>query len=416
MFEMRDSARPRHSFVSTHEPQPRINVGFRRVTANDPCPICGRKKWCQVTRDGRLAHCMWESRGAIKRAKDEGYIHVLIHDAVPTSTATIPRIILNNSSLSEIAPLEIRDAAYIKLLELSPAWKYEREIITGERGLLPRGFKAEDVLRFGALPARAAERDALARVINESLADDLPIYTAQHRGAPVFGVPGFWEGRDGRPRLGRATNYKRPALVIPYRDRQGSIQACQLRFEGARGKSIYAWLSTSEDRADEEPRGTSSGTPIHFAFREGKFMPDLPIIITEGALKAEAFVTLRPACRAVATAGVGVAHDAIIEATRGQDAVIAFDSDHRFNAQVSRQLAKLIAAREQDAALAECRTNTSVVVWDRAKGVDNAVLANLHLRVISIAEWYGTLKGKVLDEVKDVWITHSFAPASDSIG
>lgn len=236
------------------------------------------------------------------------------------------------------------------------------------------------------------------------------------QGAAVLGIPGFWEGKTGSPRLGRGTDYKRPALVIPYRDRQGSIQACQLRFSGARGKSIYTWLSTSEDRLDKEPRGTSSGCPIHFAFRQGEFMPDLPFIITEGALKAEAFVTLRPACRAVATAGVGVAHDAIIEATREQDAVIAFDSDHRLNAQVCRQLAKLIAARERDAALAECQMNTSVVVWDRAKGVDDAVLANLHLRVISIAEWYGTLKGKPLDEVKDVWTVHSYAPTNDSVG
>ena len=120
---------------------------------------------------------------------------------------------------SELAPLEIRDAAYSKLLELSPAWKYERELITGERGLLSRGFKAEDVSRFGAFPARAVERDALAQVINEALTDDLPTYAAQRRGAAVRGIPGFWEGRAGSPRLGRAIDYKRPALVIPYRDR-----------------------------------------------------------------------------------------------------------------------------------------------------------------------------------------------------
>lgn len=415
MFEMRDSARPQHSFVSTYEPH--AGAGFRRVTARDPCPICGRKKWCQVTRDGRLAHCMWEARGSIKRAKDDGYIHVLIHDAPQILKANFHHTILDDTKVSsELAPLEIRDAAYSKLLELSPAWKYERELITGERGLLARGFKAADISRFGAFPARAVERDALAQVINESLTDDLPAYAAQRQGAAVLGIPGFWEGKTGSPRLGRATDYKRPALVIPYRDRQGSIQACQLRFSGARGKSIYTWLSTSEDRLDKEPRGTSSGCPIHFAFRQGEFMSDLPFIITEGALKAEAFVTQRPACRAIATAGVSVAHYALIEATRGEDAVIAFDSDHRANAQVCRQLAKLIAGRERDAKLSGQQKNTSVVVWDRAKGVDDAVLANLHLRVISIAEWYGTLKGKPLDEVKDVWTVHSYAPTNDSVG
>jgi hypothetical protein len=355
---------------------------------------------------------MWESRGAIKRAKDDGYIHVLAHEVPIIPTAHYRQSTLNHitADASELAPLEIRDAAYSKLLELSPAWKYERELITGERGLLSRGFSAEDVLRFGALPARAVERDALGQVINESLTDDLPLYAAQCRGAMVLGVPGFWEGRAGSPRLGRATDYKRPALVIPYRDRQGSIQACQLRFGGARGKSIYTWLSTSEDRLDKEPRGTSSGCPIHFAFRQGEFMPDLPFIITEGALKAEAFVTQRPACRAIATAGVSVAHDALIEATRGEDAVIAFDSDHRANAQVCRQLAKLIAEREQDAVLAGHHANTSVVVWDKVKGIDDAVLANVHLRVVGVKEWSEALRGIPLEEVKGIWASLSYSP------
>lgn len=402
MSVMADSDRSYHRFAPIYEP--RISVGFRRVTAREPCPICGRKKWCQVTRDGRLAHCMWEARGAIKRAKDEGYIHILTHDALQTLKIDFCRTILNDTTVSsELAPLEIRDAAYSKLLELSPAWKYERELITDERGLLARGFKAADVSRFGALPARAVERNALAEVINESLTDDLPAYAAQRRSAAVLGVPGFWEGRTGSPHLGRATDYKRPALVIPYRDRQGNIQACQLRFGGARGKSIYTWLSTSEDRFDKEPRGTSSGCPIHFAFRQGEFITDMPFIITEGALKAEAFIAQRPACRAIATAGVSVAHDALIEATRGEDAVIAFDSDHRTNPQVCRQLAKLIAERERDTKLSGQQKNTSVVVWEGAKGIDDAVLANLHLRVIDISEWCGTLEGESLKNVKEVW-------------
>lgn len=390
--------------------EPRVNVGFQRVTARRPCPVCGRKKWCQVTRDGRLAHCMWEARGSVKRAKDDGYIHVLIHDNSLESTLSyFPTTLNNHHSLgSELAPLEIRDSVYSKLLELSPAWKYKRELVTGERGLFARGFGAEEISRFGAFPPRVAERDALAQLINELLSDEHPVYAGQKHGTAILGVPGFWEGPGGRPRLGRASDYKRPALVIPYRDRQGMIQACQLRFSGARGKSIYTWLSTSEDNLGKEPRGTSSGSPIHFALRGGKCLPELPVVITEGALKAEAFVTLRPACRAIATAGVAVAHQAIIEATRGEEVAIAFDSDHRQNAQVCRQLGKLIAEREQDARLAGLETKTNVVVWDGAKGIDEAVLQNLSLRVISISEWRETLEGNSLEEVKEVWAGFSY--------
>ena len=210
--------------------------------------------------------------------------------------------------------------------------------------------------------------------------------------------------------MGRPGDYRRPALVVPYRDRQGMIQACQLRFGGARGKSIYTWLSTAEDRLEKESRGASSGSPIHFAFREGRCLPDLPIVVTEGALKAEAFVALRPPRRAIATAGVSVSHRQIIEVTRGEEVAVAFDSDHRQNAQVCRQLGKLIAEREQDARSAGRGASTSVVVWDGAKGVDEAVLQNLSLRVVSIGEWCATLGGKSLKEVRGVWAEFSYAP------
>lgn len=398
-------------FSPAHEP--RVNVGFQRVTARRPCPVCGRKKWCQVTRDRRLAHCMWESRGAVKRAKDGGYIHVLAYDTPfePARKYYPTPLNIHHGLGSELAPLEIRDSAYSKLLKLSPAWRYERELVTGERGLFARGFGAQDILRFGALPPRAAERDALAQVINELLPTEHPVYAADVGGSVVLGVPGFWAGSGGRPRLGRATDYERPALVIPYRDRRGMIQACQLRFGGARGKSIYTWLSTSEDNLEREPRGTSSGSPVHFALRGDKCLPDLPVVITEGALKAEAFVALRPACRAIATAGVGVAHQSIIEATRGEEVAIAFDSDHRRNAQVCRQLGKLIAGRGQDARAAGREDKTSVVVWDGAKGVDEAALQNLSLRVVSPAEWYATLKAEPLEEVRGMWEEFSFDPA-----
>lgn len=414
MLAMNTLTRKRRSSEMTYTPH--VEVGFRRVTARNPCPVCKRTKWCQVTRDGRLAHCMWQAAGAVKRAKDDGYIHVLIDDDIQSSNRRYIEKTLDKipTRSSELAPLEIRDAVYSKLIELSPVWRYERELVVSERGLLARGFSRDDLRRFGALPPRVVERDALARMINEMLKDDLPIYAASSRGAAVYGVPGFWEGAEGRPKLGHATNYKRPALIIPYRDRAGSIQACQLRFGGGKsGKSLYSWLSTAEDKAHEEPRGTSSGCPIHFAAREGQSLPDLAFLITEGALKAEAFVSQRPAMRVVATAGVSVAHAEIIAATRSQDAAIGFDIDHRQNAQVCRQLAKLIAERERDAQLSGHKTNTSVVVWEGPKGIDDAVLTNVHLRVINTKNWRDTLTGKPLEAVNELWTELSFVPASD---
>lgn len=255
---------------------------------------------------------MKESRGAIKRAKDGGYIHILTEDTsfnIGSRPSTATR--QNNTMVSSIlpAPLEIRDAAYRKLIDLSPAWVYERELVIAEPdGLLARGLLPQDVPRFGALPPTVKERDELARRISALIAEQFPAYAWEHHTACVIGVPGFWEGSRGEAKLGKDFDYKRPALIIPYRNGQGLIQACQLRFSGAKGD--YHWLSTSEDWLDREPKGVSSGSPIHWTFLESELdgSDELPVLITEGALKAEVFVRLRPPMRAIATAGVGVAH------------------------------------------------------------------------------------------------------------
>ena len=224
-------------------------------------------------------------------------------------------------------------------------------------------------------------------------------------------MPGFWLKDYSQVKLGKDYNYKRPALIVPYRDERGLIQACQLRFAGRRGG--YHWLSTAEDCLDREPFGTSSGSPLHWTALPGEMISckDLPILVTEGALKAEVFVRLRPPMRAIATAGVGVGHAEIVRALRGCDAIIGFDSDYRENAQVCRQLGKLVAEREQDTVLVGHKNSTSIVVWEGTKGVDEAVRMNLRLSVLNVVEWFKTLTGKPLKEVKDVWAIASFTPS-----
>lgn len=415
----REGKQPLNGMSSRYAP--RLHVGFTRATRRKPCPICGAKKYCQVTRDERLAHCMKESVGAVKRAKDGGYVHVLIEEPIPFN-ATRPSTIVTTdeqhrrpaSKPTPIAPLEIRHAAYHKLIALSPASHYPRELVNATPdGLLARGLLPQDVHRFGALPPRVRERDELAREIDRFIEERFPAYRERHEQRGVIGVPGFWLKDHTQVKLGKDYNYKRPALVIPYRDEQCLIQACQLRFAGARGG--YHWLSTADDCRDREPFGTSSGSPIHWTAPpvETVSCKDLPILVTEGALKAEVFVSLRPPMRAIATAGVSVAHAEIVQALRGCDAIIGFDSDHRENAQVCRQLGKLIAEREQDASLTGHKNSTSIVVWDGAKDIDEAVRMNLRLSVLNVVEWVKTLTGKPLKEVNDVWAISSFTPFVD---
>ncbi|MDQ3684706.1 MAG: hypothetical protein M3430_03785 [Acidobacteriota bacterium] len=391
-------------------------MGFDRATRKNPCPVCGAQKYCQVTRDRRLAHCMKESRGAVKRAKDGGHLHVLVEDTSlnkGSRPGTVTPLNTTMVSLTPPAPLEIRDAAYRKLLDLSPAWVYERELIVAvPDGLLARGLLPQDVPRFGALPPTVKDRDDLARSISDFIVGNFPAHSTEHLCAGVIGVPGFWEGSRGEAKLGKDFDYKRPALIIPYRNGQGLIQACQLRFSGAKGD--YHWLSTSEDWLDREPKGVSSGSPIHWTFLKSDLdeSDELPVLITEGALKAEVFVRLRSPMRAIATAGVGVGHAEIVRALSGCDALIGFDSDHRENAQVCRQLGKLIAEREMDARSNGQKHSTSVVVWEGAKGIDDAVRQNLPLRVVAIPEWIKTL-GYMAEAVADIWRQYEFTPDAE---
>jgi len=84
--------------------------------------------------------------------------------------------------------------------------------------------------------------------------------------------------------------------------------------------------------------------------------------------------------------------------------LIAFDSDHKTNPAVCRQLAKLITAREQDAATRNLATRTRIVYWEGYKGIDDAAKAtSVTFTTISIPEWFSTLAGEPLEEVKKVW-------------
>jgi hypothetical protein len=208
--------------------------------------------------------------------------------------------------------------------------------------------------------------------------------------------------------LWKPREYKMPMLVIPYKDDRGRIQACQLRLHKddiPGGEKRYRWLASPLER-----RGCSSGTPIHFTFKPATLPKGKTVVITEGALKAETLVSLRPQVRAIATSGVSCSHAEIIEAARTYNALIAFDSDHKTNPAVCRQLARLIAAREQDATSRNLSTTTRMVSWEGHKGIDDAAKANVIFTTISIPEWFSTLAGEPLEEVKKVWNEIGYHP------
>jgi len=68
-----------------------------------------------------------------------------------------------------IAPIEIRDFVYGRLIDLSPASLYPSALIAGEKGLLARGLDERYFGNYGGLPADSRERDRIARLLRQEI-------------------------------------------------------------------------------------------------------------------------------------------------------------------------------------------------------------------------------------------------------
>ncbi len=378
--------------------------GFCRVTKYRPCRVCRKPDWCGYTTDEQTSICMRVSNGSKGTARNGGNIfhhnRLFLVASLRTARKQAPPPI-------EIAPIEVRDAVYQELIRMSPAVKYYSQLIDGPCGLLSRGLGETEIENYGALPRTQKERAGLAHTLNKFLKGRFPEYAVRSTHAAIIGVPGFWQDELGNLQLWNR-DYNMPLLVIPYRDDQGRIQACQLhlhRNDLRTGEKKYRWLACPFPF-----RGASSGSPIHFTFKRADLPPGKTIIITEGALKSDVLVSLRPKARVIATSGVSSSHAEIIEAARAYNALIAFDADYKTNPAVARQLARLIAAREQDIAAHQLPTSTRIVTWQRYKGIDDAVLANMPLETMTILQWISTLDGRPLQEVLRVWEQMGFTP------
>ena len=379
--------------------------GFCRVTKYRRCRVCGKPDWCGFTTDEQTSICMRVSNGSKGMSRNGGNIfhhnHLLLVPRLGIARKQSPPPI-------QIAPIEIRNAVYQELIRRSPAHKYFSQLIDGPHGLVSRGLGKSQLQIYGALPRTQKERSSLARILNKFVTDRFPENALWNFHAGVMGVPGFWQDESGSVQLWKDRDYNMPLLVIPYRDGKRRIQACQLRLhrnDVPTGEKKYRWLSSPLER-----NGTSSGTPIHFTFSSGTLPPGQTIIITEGALKAETLLSLRPKARVIATSGVSCSHAEIVEAARSYNALIAFDADYKTNSAVARQLARLIATREQDIAAHHLKTTTRIVTWERYKGIDDALLANSTLEVMTILQWYSALGGRVLAEVKKIWEVANYRP------
>lgn len=354
---------------------------YQRVNRKRVCLICGKPDWCSFTPDEKISFCARIIQNA-NRLSRTGW-GVFYHDKTFSESRRLPCPDKPPSKKPELAPIEIRNFVYRKLIELAPATNSEA-ITDGAKGLRER--KILDFENYGSLPQSFAERCELAKQIRRLINLKFPDYVRKQNSS-VGGFPGFWLDKRGKIKLWTDKNYSIPMMLIPYRDANGSIQACQIRFMCSDLKGLrYVWLSTPKKSG-----GLSTGSPLHFASRHND-SSNKPILVTEGALKAQTIQNLRPEFRVLANGGVTCSHPEIISNSRFQPLYIAFDADYLVNRHVTRAFANLLNLRLLDAEKHKYLPQTGIFNWSSSiKSFDDALLGKFPIRLIKVFEWFNSL-------------------------
>lgn len=367
---------------------------YKRVNRTRACRVCGKPDWCSYTPDEKISFCARVNENA-DRVSRTGW-GVFYHEKSLFESGPFPFPRRPPPKKAELAPLEIRDFAYRKLIELAPATD-SKEIIGGEKGLRVR--KIFDFENYGALPQTQSERRELAKEIRNSINRTFSDYVRNQKSA-VSGLPGFWLDKNGRARLWSDKDYSRPLMLIPYRDARGLIQACQIRFMGRNATDDgirYVWLS-----APDKTNGMSCGSPLHFAAYDAASFKK-PVLITEGALKAETVRKFKTDWNVLASAGVTCSHEEIAVAVRFRPSFIAFDADCYENPHVSRAVARLINLLLLSSVKLKFQSEVKILTWKPiVKGIDDAFLNRLPIMCQSPDEWLKSLGEKCQREAAEI--------------
>lgn len=278
---------------------------------------------------------MRQSSGSLKSTRNGGHLHILRENTNFYYKRTYQTWSYN---YTPVAPINRRHKVYEAFLNTITLDKEHAE------NLVKRGLHDTTVAEalYASIPSREN-----TTVICKELAD----------GYDLKGVAGFYTDKDGCWRL----NAYSSGLLIPVRDVNKNIQACQIRLD--KGDTRYIWLSSSD-----KLNGASASAPIHFA---GVWCPETTheVIITEGALKADIIAGYFNAC-VVAVSGVASFSSDFGLWLKTQLPVvkrtyIAYDADFRTKSTVRDSLIRLTANLE-DAGL-----KTEYLIWDGAKGLDD---------------------------------------------
>lgn len=362
-------------------------VGYKRVSKKRRCSICGKPDWCSFTRNESISFCA-RSTLLADRISSQGW-GVYYHFVTDYFRSKKSELRTNRKHPRQIPAqnLELRDRVYSKLIEISPAASNSK-IIYGKGGLAERGIS--DISGYGSLPKNAFDREMLTAFLVKELGVELTDPDL------LLGVPGFWKDVRGKIRLWSERDISDDLMLIPFIGGDGKVQACQIRFmRHIPNKSgHYVWLSSAN-----KPNGCGAVSPLHHA--NPKSLSNKPVLVTEGALKAATTQSFLPERYVIGNSGVTSSHREIVETARCKQLEIAFDSDSFTNPHVAGALAGLICLRYDDQKTFGYDDEVKIITWDKTfKGVDEALLAGVQLKSISVEEWICRLSPECFAEAQ----------------
>lgn len=290
----------------------RPRTGLVRVDAiSATCPVCGRKKFCSITRDGGM---VWCTRRPSAHAHDYGYGTAWVHVLDDAQRASLPEIPAPRPTIKR-ASVDVRDRAYRAALEVLPLEESHRAALLG------RGLSTQAIERAG-YASLTTGRARAARAMLEAVGDS------------ARAVPGYILRDDnGRtyPSLGGAKG-----IAVPVRDLDGRIVALKLRLDELDAKGRRYGYATSS---------FFGGAPAESAVHVPIATHSRHIAITEGELKADVITELAGAlCLSLPGHGMWRRALPFVEAIAPASVAVLLDNDWRTNAEVARSRAQLVEA------------------------------------------------------------------------
>ncbi len=246
------------------------------------------------------------------------------------------------------APLHTRHDVYFDMLQmmtLSPAHT---------NNLLLRGLSAGRIQEnlYRSMPPFSRRRQIAAEL-------------SKHY--DLRGVPGFY-WKEGRWEL-----YGKEGILIPYLDRNGYIQGCQIRLEHPDNpKRRFRWLSSNPEYQTADgslcyPMGTAASSWVHVT---GDTLRDCAFI-TEGGLKGDIASWFLEDALFVCVPGVsslGHLKRTLLGLPHLRRCMICFDMDMLSNQNVWGALRNLLELIER------MGLPCQIASWTEYKGIDDALL------------------------------------------